>query len=314
MASAVRLTPGPNAITVVNNDPADPEPRALASRIGVSYLEPGANVGFCAAVNLALERSSEPFVLLLNSDAIVAPDYVERLVAHMKADRSIASSGGRILRGTPKATIGVDSTGIRIGRGRTARDIGHGTLDDGVRMGVEEPFGVTAAAAVYRRSALEDVAVAGQVLPESFFMYLDDVDLAWRLRLGGHRAVVDHAAVAWHARASAGGPAGGSSARLPILDKLAWESTRPEYVRERSWVNHLLMLVRNDDPGPFLGQFPYYAIRRLPGDLYGLVQRPSMAIRMRRRFLELLPGALKQRREIQARRVVSAHDMARWLP
>jgi hypothetical protein len=44
------------------------------------------------------------------------------------------------------------------------------------------------------------------------------------------------------------------------------------------------------------------------------IQRPAALVESRARFVEMLPAALADRREIQARRVVDAREMARWLP
>lgn len=313
LGSVRSLDAPPATITLVNNDPADDLPAMVADECGALLLSSPGNVGFCRAVNAALATTTNPYVLLLNPDAGLTPSYVARLLEVLEADQTIAVAGGRLMRGGPSDRF-IDSLGIDMRPGRRAIDVGHGTPDDGRRAGIVERFGVTAAAALYRRSALEAVAVQGEVLPESFFMYYDDVDLSWRFRLAGYRCVVDDRAVAWHGRRTAGEFDSSDTGVRRLVRKAARETTVPDYVRERSWVNHLLMLVRNDDPGRFLAQLPYYAARRLPGDVFGLVQRPAMAIRMRQRFLGQLPGAIRERREIQARRVVGAREMARWLP
>ena len=71
-------------------------------------------------------------------------------------------------------------------------------------------WGVDGPAPVYRRAALLDVReprTGGgmEVLDEDFFMYKEDVDLAWRLRKRGWRAWYEPDALAWHARGTGGG-------------------------------------------------------------------------------------------------------------
>ena len=90
--------------------------------------------------------------------------------------------------------------------GRRAIDIGQGSRDDSRFDGQREVFGVSAAAALYRRSALDAVSSDGQAFDEAFFMYKEDVDLAWRLRRAGYAACVASEAVAYHGRTAAGRP------------------------------------------------------------------------------------------------------------
>ena len=63
-----------------------------------------------------------------------------------------------------------------------------------------EVFGVSGAAAVYRRAFLDDARVFGQAFDEAFFAYREDADLAWRGRLFGWKAIRASAATAWHVR------------------------------------------------------------------------------------------------------------------
>lgn len=312
--SALALAGLHASIVVINNDPDDALPRQLGEQRGISVVESGGNVGFCAAVNLGLRRTRSRYVLLLNQDATVAPDYAVRLVEAMERDARVASAGGRILRGRQGASDHVDSVGLTMLPGRRPADLLHGERVAGPASGVSEVFGVTAAAAIYRRAALDEVAVEGSVLPDEFFMYLDDVDLAWRLRLRGYTSLVDQAAVAWHERGTAGDDNERPGGLRGVIATMRREAARPDYVRERSWVNQLLMIVRNDDPGLFLAQLPRMAVLRSRVDAFGLAQRPVMALRARQRAADLLPGAIRQRRRIREFTRVPARDMARWLP
>lgn len=300
------------AITVVNNAPGDPEPLDVVRGTPVRLVQAASNIGFCAAVNLGLADATAPYVLLLNPDATVAPDYVARLVARAERDPGVASFAGRILLPDFDGRL-VDSLGLGFRAGRRAIDLGHGLLDDGTRQGVDEVFGVTAAAALYRRSALLDVAVDGAVLPPAFFMYLDDVDLAWRLRLAGYRAVVDHSAVAVHSRAAAHGVTGPGRGAQYLTQVMRRHAERPDYVRTLSLSNHVLMLIRNDDPETLFRDFAPYMFSRLAVEAFTAVQRPGVTLAARRRLLRLVPDAVRERGLIQSRRVATVRQMAHWL-
>lgn len=302
-------------VRLVNNDPTDHLPHNLAQHDHrITLLQPGRNLGFCAAVNLAIGSSAAPYVALVNPDARVDPDYVPRLVGQLDSRPSLGSAGGRILRRGAGGRTYIDSTGLAFLPGRRHVDRAHGKRDDGRRLGVEEVFGVTAAAAVYRTTSLRAVAVEGQILPQSFFMYLDDVDLAWRLQAGGYRSLVDHAAIAWHERRAAMGVEDPGTGRAFVFSTMKRHIEKPDYVRTLSLANHALMLIRNDDPDAFLGQLPAFMARRLPLEVFTLAQRPNVAIDARRRILRGLPGALRERAVIQAQRVVPTATLRRWIP
>ncbi len=67
-------------------------------------------------------------------------------------------------------------------------------------------FGACAGAALFRRSALNEVAeIDGTVLDPDFFMYCEDVDLSWRLRLLGHRILYVPSAIVYHRLSATGG-------------------------------------------------------------------------------------------------------------
>src|SRR5262249_20299011 len=64
----------------------------------------------------------------------------------------------------------------------------------------EEIFGPSGAAAIYRRTALENTAIDGQYFDEDFFAYREDADLAWRCRLIGWTSIYVPTAIAQHRR------------------------------------------------------------------------------------------------------------------
>ncbi|HWS70547.1 MAG TPA: glycosyltransferase family 2 protein, partial [Thermoanaerobaculia bacterium] len=159
------------------------------------------NRGFTGAVNQGVAAARGEFVLLLNPDAFLEPDYVERIVTALEATgASFGAATGRLMKAigpeiTPTDVI--DSKGIRMTRTGRHLDIGQGLKDGEDDRGLKflesgnlhEVFGVSGAAALYRASFLRDVAIDGQVLDEDFHTYREDADLAWRGRVLGWRAL-----------------------------------------------------------------------------------------------------------------------------
>lgn len=173
--SPVRSLP----VTVVDNS-SMPEIAALCDELGVRYLDPGRNGGFAAGVNVALRDRLAPGadVLLLNPDAVVAADEVDRLRRVLRARPDLASvapaqSDGN---GTPE---------------RIAWPIpspGHAWLEAfGMTRLSRRPEFVIGSVLLLRSEALDQVGG----FDERFFLYAEETDWAYRAhRLGWRHAVV----------------------------------------------------------------------------------------------------------------------------
>src|SRR6185436_5595946 len=151
-----------------------------------------ANRGFSAAVNQGIAAARGDFVLLLNPDCFLAPDYLEQLLPAFGDARVGAATGLLWRAGVSPARI--DSAGMRMTRTGRHLDI---TVAPRERT---EVFGVSGAAGLYRMAFLRDVAIAGEIFDEDFFAWREDADLAWRGQLFGWRAVCEPRAVAHHVR------------------------------------------------------------------------------------------------------------------
>ena len=194
-------------VVLLNNDLDQLERmRDLVVSLGdarVRLLELEHGVGFAKAINTGLAATTGEIVFFANSDLFVADGYLDELVSFFERRPSAGCASGKILRYdlvTYHETDVIDTTGLTIGRNRRVADRGENERDVGQFEREEEVFGVSGAALVARRKALEDVTVAGECLDESFHMYKEDVDLSWRLRLAGWECWYVPSAVAYHGR------------------------------------------------------------------------------------------------------------------
>ncbi|MFE5334556.1 glycosyltransferase [Isoptericola sp. NPDC056573] len=179
--AALEPLAGTFPLTVVDNS-SDPRHRALTQVFGGTYHDPGRNLGFAAAVNLALAHRQDPGadVFLLNPDAVVGPETVAALHDALHADPGLASVGpaqvdgagrpGRVVWPFPSpARAWLEAAGL--GRLRLPR---------------ERTF-VIGSALLIRASALRSVGG----LDERFFLYAEETDWAYRAdRRGWRHAVV----------------------------------------------------------------------------------------------------------------------------
>ena len=154
------------------------------------------NLGYTGGHNLAIGKAVEaqcPWVLVLNSDVVLAPDFLERLLDEAERPENARTGAftGKILRAEgvellPTAVL--DTVGIRMTKNGRHFDIGAGLQDDGRYDRGAEVFGVSGCVALYRTAALSDVKIATGFFDNDFFLYREDVDLAWRLRGRGWTA------------------------------------------------------------------------------------------------------------------------------
>ncbi len=252
----------------------------------VDLLDLGRNLGFAEANNRAIRASSAPWVALLNNDTRPEPAWLEALWEAARDRPRLGSVASCMLfwdepDRIQSAGIALDATGIAWDR------LGGAPAGEGEREAAV--FGASAGAALYRRAALEDVAepdARGRpaVFDPDFFMYLEDVDLAWRLRLRGWEAAYAPAARVLHQGSASSGE--GS----PFKNRLL--------ARNKVWT-----LIKDYPTLPLLARLPLVLAYDLGSAPYRLLlQGQSSALLGRLDALAGLRAALRKRRRIQARR------------
>jgi GT2 family glycosyltransferase len=183
-------------IMVIDNGSLADEAGAVRERFpSVRVVPLTRNVGFAGGVNEGIARTSGEFVLVVNNDARLAPDYAARLAARLSLDARLAAAQGVVL-GEDGTTI--DTAGLSWNSRGEAVPLFSGQERSSAPTAVVEIPGVSATAALYRRRALESVAVGSRAFDDSFFAYYEDVDLSLRLARSEWRFVLDPEAVAFH--------------------------------------------------------------------------------------------------------------------
>src|SRR5712692_11187416 len=162
------------------------------------------NIGFAAAQNQAIGLSRGDWVLTLNPDVLLLPDFIQVLVDAGHMDPKVGSVCGKLLTMTAAFDIPakpvVDSTGIYFNPMLRHLDRGSQEIDNGHYLNYEYVFGATAAAALYRRKMIEDIAIDGEFFDSDFFVYREDADVAWRAQLLGWRCIYTPQARGYHVR------------------------------------------------------------------------------------------------------------------
>lgn len=162
------------------------------------------NTGFAAAQNQAIHASRGEWVLTLNPDVLLLPNFISQLVEAGRLHPRIGAVCGKLL--TISATFDlpdqprVDSTGIYFTPMLRHLDRGSQEVDNGEYSKFEYVFGATAAAALYRREMIDDISIDGEFFDSDFFVYREDADVAWRAQLLGWRCLYTPNPQAYHVR------------------------------------------------------------------------------------------------------------------
>ena len=230
------------------------------------------NAGYAAAHNLNFALSRGEFFLALNPDVCLAPDYLNHLLARISRDARLGAAVGRLLAPGPERLL--DSAGVVPTPGRT-RFVDRGRTRPATEFETEQDvFGACGAAALYRSRALRDVSTPREApFAERFFMYYEDVDLAWRLRNAGWRTRYVPQAEAVHAR-------GGSAAPSQFVEY--------HLVRNRLWLT-----LRNARGRELLREIPGLAVFQT-AKLFQSVRRPHLRAALRDQ-LRGVPDSLRER-------------------
>jgi GT2 family glycosyltransferase len=264
---------------------------ALAHGAGARVLELRRRLSYAAAINAGLRAVADTdAVLLLNADCVLAPGFLAAAGPRL-AEPGVGSVAPRLLRASGMEEADrlsvIDTAAMTIDRRRKNGLVGHGA-PAGAYARAGEAFGPDGACALYRRAALDAVAVEGEVLDESMALWASDADLAWRVRLAGWRCAYEPAATAWHVRFYS--PS--TRAALP-----------PDH-RALQFRNRLLMLAKNTTWADLRGDLHRVAGYELLALGHALLRERTL-LAAYRDAVRLLPATRRRRTaSAAARRVV----------
>jgi GT2 family glycosyltransferase len=193
LLSLMTQTVVPYEIILVDNASADASLKIAKAFDSIRIFPQATNIGFAKANNFAIKHASPEadWIALINPDAFAEPTWLESLQHVASSHPQFDVFGSRLLDATNPLQL--DGGGDAYHVSGLVWRLGHGAVVPAVDD-VDEIFSPCAAAAMYRRSALQ--AVGG--FDEDYFCYVEDVDLGFRLRLAGYRCLHVPSSVVHH--------------------------------------------------------------------------------------------------------------------
>jgi len=287
-------------VVVVDNASTDAT-RAILGRFKgrIRSIYNDRNVGFAAAQNQAIRASRAHWVLTLNPDVLLLPDFIRTLLDAGAANPAAGSVCGKLLSIGPDFRVmaeeRIDSTGMFFTPAMRHFDRGWHQADGACFDTMEYVFGASAAAALYRREMIEDVSVGGHFFDPDFFCYREDADVAWRALLLGWRCIYAPAAVSYHVRSAVPGN----------------RRSVPAAINMHSVKNRFLMRIKNATAGVYRRYWLPMTLRDAVVVVGTLFAEPR-SLPAFWRLAQCLPNALRQRREIMGKRRVDDRVVADW--
>jgi GT2 family glycosyltransferase len=256
----------------------------------IRFFRKEENTGFCGGHNFTISNSSTEFVLLVNPDIIMCPEYIEKALKIMETDAKIGTVAGLLVRSEvtdPNCLI--DSAGMQLKRSGIMRLRFHEKKLSHCQLIQEKVFGADGALPLYRRSMIQDISYQGEFFDELFFAHKEDWDISWRSHLHGWKTVFDPICIAIHPRHF-----------KPQSIKVRNNVTSD--IKVHSVKNQIILLLKNKDLGSFIIDSVFIISRQFLIFLYILLfERSSLkAYQFVFRNMRLI---IAKRKAIQSRRV-----------
>jgi GT2 family glycosyltransferase len=288
--AGLRSQTAPHRLLVVDNASSDGTAELLASFPEARVLRLPRNLGFAGGVAAGLAALDTPYMALLNDDAVPSPGWLAALLAALPGHAAVTS---RML--LPSGRL--NNAGVVLRADGYGVDRGMGEPDGPPYDQPGEVFGFSGGAALLSVPVLR--AIGG--FPAPFFLYYEDTDVSWRLRLAGHAVGYAPGAVVRHAHSA-------STDQTSALFS---------FHNER---NRLLMLARCAPASFAVRQLLRFGLttgslvakrllrRELPAAPHF---RTGLRLRVLASFGRLLPWALRTRRAVGHRSTVDRAELLR---
>jgi GT2 family glycosyltransferase len=283
LAALAAQTLAPDEIMVADNGSRDGSLALLrAKHPEVATLALGRNFGFAGGANRGVAATAAPWVCVLNSDATPAPDWLEQLMTAPRGGRTWAL--GSVL--VSAATGRIESAGDQYApQGYAYKLLRDRPLDE-LPADPYAVFAAPGAAPVFRRDVFEQLGG----YEERFFLYYEDVDLAFRAVLRGYHALLVPGARVTHQLGAT--TRSRARARFYVARNSAWCAVR---------------CLPRARPGVLLGRMALELRTNRPRRLV------AVEVAGRAAALAGLPRALRERRAIQATRTAPPEHVAALL-
>jgi len=307
---AVKNQSYPNLEAIIFDNDSSDQTRLIIKKEFPEFklIENSKNYYVGGGFNRCFELSRGEYILALCVDVILEKDFIKNAVLRMEGDKTIGALQSKTLIydfKNQKLTDIIDTCGFEIFRSRRIVNRGHGAKDTGKYEKSEEIFSYEGACGFFRKKALEDAKISGQIFDEDFVWYADDIDLGWRLNLFGWKNFYDPSVIAWHDRSTTQRLSSGYRDFIQSRKNLPKEKKRWDYINQR------LSTLKNDIAIQFISDLPFFIFREAKLWIYFLFFERSTLLGLSD-FIKLFPKMAAKRKIIMLKKKVADEEIKKW--
>ena len=176
---------------IIDNASQDSDYKWLNEYKDIIFKQLDKNYGFSPAVNVGIKMAKGEYVLLLNNDTVVEKDFVRQMVKAIEKDQRIFGVSSKMIAYQDHRIM--DDAGDEYTVLGWAYKIGDGkSVENFIKP--RRVFSACAGAALYRKKVFDEMGL----FDETFFAYMEDVDVSYRARIYGYYNVYCPEAKVYH--------------------------------------------------------------------------------------------------------------------
>jgi GT2 family glycosyltransferase len=224
----------------------------------IKIIELRENLGFAEGCNIGIREAKGDIIALLNNDMEVHKDWLRAAVEALLSDEKVGAVQSKIMQHGNKEKI--YCAGLSIDKFGLCLPIGSGEIDYGQYDYLAEIWGGCGGAMV----GWKHVLVNAGLFDPSFFIYYDDVDLSWRIKLSGYNILLASSSVVYHVGAATTKSLPSQFVTFHATKNLiiSWLKNYSLRTLILNWpillfivAGGLLLAIRNGGFGPFMARF-----------------------------------------------------------
>ncbi len=256
----------------------------------IKLIQNKKNNGFAKANNQGFLISKGNYIIFLNNDTKADKNWLNELVIAAEKYPEIGMFSSKMLfYNNPKI---INSRGLKLFYDAKAVDDGFNVLDS--KEKVKDVFGPCGGASFFRKKLIEDISFNNEFYDEDFFIYSEDLDVAFRSRLKGWKCLYIPTAIIYHKHN-------------------ATAKKEPDLALYHYTKNKIFIIIKNYPLALLIKYSLVILLRQLISLIYYILKLRFSAVKSRIVVIYYLPKMLRKRWKIQRTKRVSNKELKKWL-